>query len=125
MMAATGSVPADLPAGDHDDDAGQTVPIIDAATCEPSAAQTFVATLGASTYTCTCTTKRQTNRRLDRADAGAGVLRRRAAADRARPGARPDQTPRHLQPRLCAQPVRHERLRGSRASLTWRNGEGE
>jgi hypothetical protein len=47
MMAATGSVPADLPAGDHDDDAGQTVPIIDAATCEPSAAQTFVATLGA------------------------------------------------------------------------------
>ena len=54
-----------------------------------------------------------------------GIFRQRAASDRARPDAGPDQTPRHLQPRPCAQPVRHARLRGSRASLTWRNGEGE
>jgi len=42
------------------DYAGQTVPIIDAITGEISAAQIFVATLGASNYTFACATARQT-----------------------------------------------------------------
>ena len=42
------------------DYAGQTVPIIDAVTGEISAAQIFVATLGASSYTYACATPRQT-----------------------------------------------------------------
>ena len=42
------------------DYAGQTVPIIDAATGEISPAQIFVATLGASNYTFACATARQT-----------------------------------------------------------------
>ena len=43
------------------DYAGQTVPIIDALTGEISAAQIFVATLGASNYTYACATARQTS----------------------------------------------------------------
>ena len=42
------------------DYAGQTVPIVDAATGEITAAQIFVATLGASNYTYACATRRQT-----------------------------------------------------------------
>jgi transposase len=42
------------------DYAGQTVPIIDAATGEITAAQIFVATLGASSYTYACATASQT-----------------------------------------------------------------
>jgi transposase len=42
------------------DYAGQTVPLVDAATGEISAAQIFVATLGASSYTYACATRRQT-----------------------------------------------------------------
>jgi transposase len=42
------------------DYAGQTVPLIDASTGELSAAQIFVATLGASNYTFACATARQT-----------------------------------------------------------------
>ena len=42
------------------DYAGKTVPITDPATGEISAAQIFVATLGASTYTYACATPRQT-----------------------------------------------------------------
>ena len=42
------------------DYAGSTVPIVDAATGEISAAQIFVATLGASNYTFCCATPRQT-----------------------------------------------------------------
>ncbi len=42
------------------DYAGQTVPVIDAATGEIRAAQVFVATLGASNFTYACATKRQT-----------------------------------------------------------------
>ncbi|WP_231480661.1 IS21 family transposase [Thiomonas sp. FB-Cd] len=42
------------------DYAGQTVPITDPTTGEVSAAQIFVATLGASTYTFACATPRQT-----------------------------------------------------------------
>ena len=42
------------------DYAGQTVPLIDAATGEITAAQIFVATLGASNYTYACATARQT-----------------------------------------------------------------
>jgi transposase len=42
------------------DYAGQTVPLVDAATGEITAAQIFVATLGASNYTYACATKRQT-----------------------------------------------------------------
>jgi transposase len=42
------------------DYAGQTVPVVDAATGEISAAQIFVATLGASNYTFACATARQT-----------------------------------------------------------------
>jgi transposase len=42
------------------DYAGQTVPIIDAGTGEISAAQIFVATLGASNYTYACATAGQT-----------------------------------------------------------------
>ena len=42
------------------DYAGQTVPLIDPATGEVSAAQIFVATLGASNYTYACATARQT-----------------------------------------------------------------
>jgi transposase len=41
------------------DYAGQTVPIIDAATGEITAAQIFVATFGASNYTYACATARQ------------------------------------------------------------------
>ena len=42
------------------DYAGGTVPIVDAGTGEISAAQIFVATLGASNYTYACATARQT-----------------------------------------------------------------
>ena len=42
------------------DYAGQTVPLVDAATGEITAAQIFVATLGASNYTYACATRRQT-----------------------------------------------------------------
>ena len=42
------------------DYAGQTVPLIDASTGEITAAQIFVATLGASNYTYACATARQT-----------------------------------------------------------------
>lgn len=42
------------------DHAGQTVPLVDAATGEITAAQIFVATLGASNYTYACATGRQT-----------------------------------------------------------------
>lgn len=42
------------------DYAGQTVPLVDAATGEIAAAQIFVATLGASNYTYACATARQT-----------------------------------------------------------------
>jgi hypothetical protein len=42
------------------DYAGQTVPLVDAATGEITAAQIFVATLGASNYTYACATARQT-----------------------------------------------------------------
>ena len=42
------------------DYAGQTVPLVDAATGEVTAAQIFVATLGASNYTYACATARQT-----------------------------------------------------------------
>jgi transposase len=42
------------------DYAGQTMPIVDAATGEITAAQIFVATLGASNYTFACATPRQT-----------------------------------------------------------------
>ena len=43
------------------DYAGQTVPLIDASTGEITAAQIFVATLGASNYTYACATARQTS----------------------------------------------------------------
>jgi transposase len=42
------------------DYAGQTVPIVDAATGEITKAQIFVATFGASNYTYACATARQT-----------------------------------------------------------------
>ena len=42
------------------DYAGQTVPLVDAATGEITAAQIFVAALGASNYTYACATARQT-----------------------------------------------------------------
>ncbi len=42
------------------DYAGQTVPLMDAVTGEITAAQIFVATLGASNYTYACATRRQT-----------------------------------------------------------------
>ena len=42
------------------DYAGQTVPLVDATTGEITAAQIFVATLGASNCTCACATPRQT-----------------------------------------------------------------
>ena len=42
------------------DCAGQTVPLVDAATGEVTAAPIFVATLDASNYTFACATRRQT-----------------------------------------------------------------
>ena len=50
------------------DYAGQTVPIIDAATGEIRRAQIFVAVLGASNYTYACATATPDRRRLDRLD---------------------------------------------------------
>ena len=99
------------------DYAGQTVPIVDAATGEITQAQIFVATLGASNYTYACATAAADHRRLDRrAGAGAGVHRRRAPLDRARPDPRAHQDPRPLRPR--AQPYLRRvcsslRLRGA------------
>ena len=79
------------------DYAGQTVPIIDAATGEIRRAQIFVAVLGASNYTYACATATQTARRLGRRDhRRAGVHRRRAAADRSRPDPGPDRAARPL-----------------------------
>jgi transposase len=48
------------------DYAGQTVPIVDAATGEITRAQIFVAVLGASNYTYACATPAPDHRRLDR-----------------------------------------------------------
>ena len=68
-------------------------------TGEISAAQIFVATLGASNYTYACATAAADHCRLDRrAGAGARVLRRRAAPDRARPDPRAHQEPDRYDP---------------------------
>ena len=70
-------------------------------------AQIFVAVLGASNYTYACATATQTDGRLDRrAHRRAGVLRRRAAADRARPAPRADRAARPLRARRRTAPVR-------------------
>jgi transposase len=71
------------------DYAGGTVPIVDAASGEITQAQVFVATLGASSYTFACATARQTT-----AGAGAGVHRRGAQVDRARPSSGVDRAAR-------------------------------
>ena len=76
------------------DYAGQTVPIVDAATGEIATAQIFVAVLGASNYTYAYATATQTAADWIGAHRPrAGVLRRRAAADRAGPAARADRAP--------------------------------
>jgi hypothetical protein len=80
------------------DYAGQTVPVIDAASGEIRRAQIFVAVLGASNYTYLCVRHRHADRgRLGgRNHRCAGVHRRRAAADRSRPDPCPDRPPRPL-----------------------------
>jgi hypothetical protein len=101
------------------DYAGQTVPLIDAGTGEVTAAQIFVATLGASSYTYACATAGQTTadwigaqvRRLR-------VLRRRGAPGGARPEPGADPAPRPLRPR--AQPA----VRGIRRPLRLRRARG-
>ena len=67
------------------DYAGQTVEVVDGSTGELRPVQVFVAVLGASNYTYAEASWTQTPAGLDRlACSGAGISRRRAAADRAR-----------------------------------------
>jgi transposase len=96
------------------DYAGSTVPIVNALTGEISAAQIFVATLGASNYTFACATPHQTTADWIGAQVRARVHRWRAAPDRAGSDALADQAPRPLGTRT--EPY----LRGVRQALRLR-----